>query len=90
MLFCHCENLQSASVQIRGNPKVNLRLNSWILRYAQYDKIYDTKSVWYDKIYKYDRQVSMTYLGLCLNFCDKICLNFIVDCHANFCKICSQ
>ena len=26
----HCENLQSVSVQIRGNPKVNLRLNSWI------------------------------------------------------------
>ena len=26
----HCENLQSVSVQIRSNPKVNLRLNSWI------------------------------------------------------------
>ena len=26
----HCENLQSVSVQIRGNPKVNLHLNSWI------------------------------------------------------------
>ena len=28
--WCHCENLQSVSVQIRGNPKVNLRLNLWI------------------------------------------------------------
>ena len=28
----------------------------------------------------------MTNLGLCLNFCDKICLNFIVDCHAVFQK----
>ena len=35
---------------LRGNPKVNLRLNSWILRCAQYDK----KSVQYDKIYKYE------------------------------------
>ena len=23
MEWCHCENLQSVSVQIRGNPKVN-------------------------------------------------------------------
>ena len=32
--WCHCENLQSASVQIRGNPKVNLRLNLWIATLA--------------------------------------------------------
>ena len=32
--WCHCENLQSVSVQIRGNPKVNLRLNLWIATLA--------------------------------------------------------
>ena len=32
--WCHCENLQSASVQICGNPKVNLRLNLWIATLA--------------------------------------------------------
>ena len=31
---CHCENLQSVSVQIRGNPKVNLRFNLWIATLA--------------------------------------------------------
>ena len=27
---------------------------------AQYDKIYDTKSVWYDKTSQYDNFISMT------------------------------
>lgn len=26
--LCHCKNLQGVSVQIRGYPKVNLRLNA--------------------------------------------------------------
>ncbi len=90
MLFSSLREFAKRKRANSWQSKDKFALNSWILRYAQYDKIYDTKSVWYDKIYKYDRQVSMTNLGLCLNFCDKICLNFIVDCHANFCKICSQ
>ena len=52
------------SVQIRGNPKVNLRLNSWILRCAQYDK----KSVQYDKIYKYDKASQYDKFGALLKF----------------------
>ena len=55
MLF---SSLQEFAKRKRANSwqsKGKFALNSWILRCIQYDKIYDTKSFWYDKTSQYDK-----------------------------------
>ena len=52
LFFRHCKQIFA---KFAWQSKGKFALNSWILRYAQYDKIYDTKSVWYDKTSQYDK-----------------------------------